>query len=124
MSQQNLESVLKAAGQSGPDAPQFAIGAYVYPVVPRRVPQLDGRAARLARERRAVRPVAPHGRADREGPGCAEADLVHHDQQLQQLRRQQGEADGAVSYDGYVIGDGILFYLDKDELLFVGRAPR
>ena len=28
-----------------------------------------------------------------------------------------------VSYDGYVIGDGILFYLDKDELLFVGRAP-
>ena len=27
------------------------------------------------------------------------------------------------NYDGYVIGDGILFYLDKDELLFVGRAP-
>ena len=27
------------------------------------------------------------------------------------------------SYDGYVIGDGILFYLDKDELVFVGRAP-
>ncbi len=27
------------------------------------------------------------------------------------------------SYEGYVIGDGILFYLDKDELLFVGRAP-
>jgi len=27
------------------------------------------------------------------------------------------------SYDGYVIGDGILFYLDKDELLFVGRTP-
>jgi vanillate/3-O-methylgallate O-demethylase len=28
-----------------------------------------------------------------------------------------------VSYDGYVIGDGILFYLAEDELLFVGRAP-
>src|SRR5262249_43236512 len=27
------------------------------------------------------------------------------------------------SYDGFVIGDGILFYLDRDELLFVGRAP-
>jgi vanillate/3-O-methylgallate O-demethylase len=27
------------------------------------------------------------------------------------------------SYDGYVIGDGILFYLERDELLFVGRAP-
>jgi vanillate/3-O-methylgallate O-demethylase len=27
------------------------------------------------------------------------------------------------SHDGYVIGDGILFYLDQDELLFVGRAP-
>src|SRR5439155_21634419 len=25
------------------------------------------------------------------------------------------------SYDGYVIGDAILFYLDKDELLLVGR---
>ena len=28
-----------------------------------------------------------------------------------------------VSHDGFVIGDGILFYLAKDELLFVGRAP-
>ena len=28
-----------------------------------------------------------------------------------------------LSHDGYVIGDGILFYLDKEELLFVGRAP-
>ena len=27
------------------------------------------------------------------------------------------------SYDGYVIGDGILFYLAEEELLFVGRAP-
>jgi vanillate/3-O-methylgallate O-demethylase len=27
------------------------------------------------------------------------------------------------SYDGYVIGDGILFPLEKDEFLFVGRAP-
>jgi vanillate/3-O-methylgallate O-demethylase len=27
------------------------------------------------------------------------------------------------SYDGYVIGDGILFHLDRDELLFVGRTP-
>jgi vanillate/3-O-methylgallate O-demethylase len=27
------------------------------------------------------------------------------------------------SYDGNVIGDGILFHLDKDELLFVGRTP-
>jgi len=27
------------------------------------------------------------------------------------------------SYDGYVIGDGILFYLEADKLLFVGRAP-
>src|SRR5947207_1132797 len=27
------------------------------------------------------------------------------------------------SHDGHVIGDGILFYLDKDELLFVGRTP-
>jgi len=28
-----------------------------------------------------------------------------------------------VSYEGYVIGDGILFYLAENELLFVGRAP-
>jgi len=28
-----------------------------------------------------------------------------------------------LSHDGYVIGDGILFYLGQDELLFVGRAP-
>jgi vanillate/3-O-methylgallate O-demethylase len=28
-----------------------------------------------------------------------------------------------VSYDGYVIGDGILFHLAENELVFVGRAP-
>jgi vanillate/3-O-methylgallate O-demethylase len=28
-----------------------------------------------------------------------------------------------LSQDGFVIGDSILFYLDKDELLFVGRGP-
>ena len=27
------------------------------------------------------------------------------------------------SYDGYVIGDGILFYLAENELVFVGRNP-
>jgi vanillate/3-O-methylgallate O-demethylase len=27
------------------------------------------------------------------------------------------------SYDGYVIGDGILFHLEENRLLFVGRAP-
>jgi vanillate/3-O-methylgallate O-demethylase len=27
------------------------------------------------------------------------------------------------NYDGYVIGDGILFYLEKDKFVFVGRAP-
>ena len=28
-----------------------------------------------------------------------------------------------VTYDGYVIGDGILFHLDEDEYEFVGRVP-
>ena len=27
------------------------------------------------------------------------------------------------SYDGYVIGDGILFHLEPNKLVFVGRAP-
>ena len=27
------------------------------------------------------------------------------------------------SYDGYIIGDGILFHLEPDEYLYVGRAP-
>ena len=27
------------------------------------------------------------------------------------------------SYDGHVIGDGILFHLEKDHMVFVGRAP-
>ena len=27
------------------------------------------------------------------------------------------------SYDGYVIGDGILFHLEENKLVFVGRAP-
>ena len=42
MSQQNLEQVLKAAGNPVQMLRNSRIGAYIYPVVSRRVLQLDG----------------------------------------------------------------------------------
>ena len=42
---------------------------------------------------------------------------------VRELRRRQSQANVPCSYDGYVIGDGILFYSDENKLVFVGRAP-
>ena len=41
---------------------------------------------------------------------------------LSRSNRAKQFAPGA-SYDGYVIGDGILFHLAENHMLFVGRAP-
>ena len=124
MAQKNLEGVLKAAGNTVQMLRNSQIGAYVYPVVPSEFTNWRDEQRAWRDTRRAVRPVAPHGRAHHQGPGCAEAVLVHHHQQLRELPGRTGPSRWCRrSYDGYVIGDGILFHLDKDELLFVGRAP-
>jgi len=123
MSQQNLESVLKAAGDPVKMLRNSRIGAYVYPVVS---PEFHN----WMDEQRAWRESAvlfdqSHHMAELTVKGPDALKLISYTtiNSFNNFAVNKAKQMVPVSYDGYVIGDGILFYLDKDELLFVGRAP-
>jgi len=123
MSQQNLEQVLKAAGNTVQMLRNSRIGAYVYPVVP-------GEFYNWMDEQRAWRETAvlfdqSHHMAELTVKGPDALKLISYTtiNSFNNFAVNKAKQMVPVSYDGYVIGDGILFYLDKDELLFVGRAP-
>jgi vanillate/3-O-methylgallate O-demethylase len=122
MSQQSLESFLK--GKNPVDVLRDSqIGAYVYPVVP-------GEFSNWRDEQRAWRET------------CVLFDQSHHMVDIYIEGRDAIKlcSDTAIntfknfpvnrakqyvpcSYDGYVIGDGILFHLAQNKVVFVGRAP-
>ena len=123
MSQQNLESVLKAAGNPVQMLRNSKVGAYVYPGVP-------GEFSNWMDEQRAWRESAvlfdqSHHMAELTVKGPDALKLISYTtiNSFNNFQVNKAKQMVPVSYDGYVIGDGILFYLDKDELLFVGRAP-
>src|SRR3990172_452306 len=123
MAYKNLEEALKASGNTVRMLRNSQIGAYVYPVV---APEF----ANWRDEQRAWRET------------CVLFDQSHH---MVQIFIEGADAIKLASYltintfanfpvnrakqfipcshDGYVIGDGILFHLDKDSLVFVGRNP-
>jgi vanillate/3-O-methylgallate O-demethylase len=123
MSQQNLEQVLKAGGNTVKMLRNSRIGAYVYPQVPSEFHNwMD--------EQRAWRESAvlfdqSHHMAELTVKGPDALKLISYTtiNSFNNFQVNKAKQMVPVSYDGYVIGDGILFYLDKDELLFVGRAP-
>ena len=119
----NLEGALKQAGGAVNMLRNSRIGAYVYPVVP-------SEFTNFRDEQRGWRDTAvlfdqSHHMAEFtvKGPDalrlCSEL-TINSFANFQPNRAKQMVP---CSYDGHVIGDGILFYLDRDELLFVGRAP-
>ena len=123
MSAQNLEQVLKAGGNPVTMLRNSRIGAYVYPVVPSEFHNwMD--------EQRAWRESAvlfdqSHHMAELTVKGPDALKLISYTtiNSFNSFAVNKAKQMVPVSYDGYVIGDGILFYLDKEELLFVGRAP-
>ncbi len=123
MAQQNLEGVLKAAGNTVQMLRNSRIGAYVYPVVP-------GEFTNWRDEQRAWRDTAvlfdqSHHMAELtlKGPDAFKLCTYTTINSFNNFAPDRAKQMVPVSYDGNVIGDGILFYLAKDELLFVGRAP-
>jgi vanillate/3-O-methylgallate O-demethylase len=119
----NLEDLLRTAGDPVTLLRNSAIGAYVYPVVP-------GEFSNWRDEQRAWRESAvlfdqSHHMAEMTVTGPDALKLMSHLTINSFANYKPGKAKQMVpcSYDGYVIGDGILFYLAEDELLFVGRAP-
>jgi vanillate/3-O-methylgallate O-demethylase len=123
MSQQNLETLLKSAGNPVKMLRNSQLGAYVYPVVPSEFS--NWRDEQRAWRESAVLFDQSHHMAEMtvKGPDAAKMMNYLTINSFANFGPNKAKQMVPCSYDGYVIGDGILFYLDKDELLFVGRAP-
>jgi len=123
MSQQNLESLLRSAGNTVQLLRNSQVGAYVYPVVP-------SEFSNWRDEQRAWRETAvlfdqSHHMAEMtvKGPDALKLMSYLTINSFNGFAINKAKQMVPCSYDGYVIGDGILFYLAENELLFVGRAP-
>src|SRR5580692_1929654 len=123
MSQQNLESVLKAAGNPVQMLRNSKIGAYVYPVVPSEY--TNWRDEQRAWRESAVLFDQSHHMAEFtvKGPDALKLMSYCTINSFNNFAVGKAKQMVSISYDGYVIGDGILFYEGTDELVFVGRAP-
>jgi len=120
---QNLESLLKSAGSPVDMLRNSQIGAYVYPVVPTEFSNF--RVEQQAWRESAVLFDQSHHMAEitLKGPDAEKLCSYTTINTFKNFAVGKAKQMVPISYDGYVIGDGILFYQGKDELLFVGRAP-
>jgi vanillate/3-O-methylgallate O-demethylase len=123
MSAQSLETVLKTAGNPVKMLRNSQLGAYVYPVVPSEY--TNWRDEQAAWRKSAVLFDQSHHMAEMtvKGPDALKMMSYLTINSFQGFAPNRAKQMVPVSYDGYVIGDGILFYLAENELLFVGRAP-
>lgn len=120
---QSLEALLRSAGNTVDLLRNSQLGAYVYPVVPTEFS--NWRDEQRAWRESAVLFDQSHHMAEITIKGPDALKLCSQLTINSFANFSPGKAKQMVptSYDGYVIGDGILFYLDQNELLFVGRAP-
>jgi vanillate/3-O-methylgallate O-demethylase len=119
----SLENLLRAEGDPVRMLRNSRIGAYVYPVVPTEFS--NWRAEQQAWRESAVLFDQSHHMAEITVSGRDALALCSRATVNSFAGFAPGKAKQMipVSHDGFVIGDGILFYLDPEELLFVGRAP-
>src|SRR5215469_4009243 len=122
-SQQSLEDLLKSAGNPVDMLRNSKIGAYVYPVVP-------SEYSNWRDEQRAWRETCvlfdqSHHMVEVyvEGPDALK--MLSHlaINSFAKFPVNRAKQFVPCSYDGFVIGDGILFHLEENKLKFVGRAP-
>jgi len=119
----SLEDLLQAADSPVDMLRNSQIGAYVYPAVP-------AEFSNWRDEQRAWRETAvlfdqSHHMANLyvEGPDALK--MLSHlaTNSFAKFPVNRAKQFSPCSYDGYVIGDGILFHLEENRLVFVGRAP-
>jgi vanillate/3-O-methylgallate O-demethylase len=123
MSAKNLEEALKAAGNPVDMLRNSKIGAYVYPVVS---PEFTNwRSEQQAWRETAVLFDQSHHMCDMFVNGPDAMKLLSHlaINSFKGFTVNKAKQFVPCSYDGHVIGDGILFYLAENEFVFVGRAP-
>ncbi|MDH4190322.1 MAG: aminomethyl transferase family protein [Betaproteobacteria bacterium] len=123
MQHKNLEELLKSVGDPVSMLRNSRIGAYVYPVVPYEM-------SNWRDEQRAWRDTAvlfdqSHHMVEQyvEGPDALKMLSYLGTNSFASFPVNRAKQYAPCSYDGYVIGDGILFHLAKDSFVFVGRAP-
>jgi vanillate/3-O-methylgallate O-demethylase len=123
MSNSSLETVLNAAGNPVSMLRNSRVGAYVYPVVP-------GEFSNWRDEQRGWRETCvlfdqSHHMVDLyiEGPDAIRLLSETAINTFANFPVNRAKQYVPCSYDGHVIGDGILFHLESNRLVFVGRAP-
>jgi glycine cleavage system aminomethyltransferase T len=123
MGQQSLEDALKTAASPVELLRNSQIGPYAFPVVPSEFTNWRDEQ-RSWRETCALFDQSHH-MTDLciEGPDALEllSDLAVNS--FKTFRVDQAKQFVACNYDGFVIGDAILFYLDKNRFSLVGRPP-
>ena len=123
MSYKNLEEKLQSVQNTAAMLRNSQIGAYVYPVVP---PEFTNwRDEQRGWRETCVLYDQSHHMVDIyvEGPDALELLSYLTINSFKNFTVNKAKQFVPCSYDGYVIGDGILFYLEENKLLFVGRAP-
>ncbi len=123
MSYRNLEELLRAQPNTVNMLRNSQIGAYVYPVVPYELS--NWRDEQHAWRKTAVLFDQTHHMAEItvKGPDAFRMMSELTINSFNGFVPNRAKQMVPCSHDGYVIGDGILFYLEADEMLFVGRAP-
>jgi vanillate/3-O-methylgallate O-demethylase len=123
VSRQSLENLLQSAPNTVSLLRNSQVGAYVYPVVP--IEFSNWRSEQVGWRETAVLFDQSHHMAEITvtGPDALKMLASLTINSFAGFTPNKAKQMVPCSYDGYVVGDGILFHLDKDELLFVGRTP-
>jgi len=123
MSQQNLEQLLQTVSSPVELLRNSQIGAYVYPVVPTEF--TNWRDEQRAWRESCILFDQTHHMVDIyiEGPDAIKLVSDTAINSFADFPLNRAKQYIPCSHDGHIIGDGILFHLAKNKLLFVGRAP-
>lgn len=120
---QSLESLLQSAGNTVDLLRNSQVGAYVYPIVPSEFS--NWRSEQVGWRETAVLFDQTHHMAEItvRGPDALKMLSKLTFNSFAGFAPNKAKQMVPCSHDGHVIGDGILFHLAQDELLFVGRTP-
>src|SRR5690348_14482089 len=123
MRPQNLEEQLQSSGNPVDMLRNSQIGAYVYPVVPYEFS--NWRDEQRAWRETAVLFDQSHHMANIYVEGSDALKMFSHlaTNSFAKFPVNRAKQFAPCSYDGFIIGDGILFHLEENRLVYVGRAP-
>jgi vanillate/3-O-methylgallate O-demethylase len=123
MSRQSLEDLLRTVGNPVNLLRNSQIGAYVYPVV--HTEFTNWRDEQRAWRETCVLFDQSHHMVEQcvEGPDAFKLFSHLATNSFAKFPVNKAKQLAPCSYDGHVIGDGILFHLEENKLSYVGRAP-